>query len=347
MTARHEGGAGDGHVHDAGTQDHPGDHGHGHSHGTAGVRGWLKEFLRPHGHDPADSVDAALEGSSEGIRAVKISLVALGVTAALQLVLVWISGSVALLADTVHNFADASTSIPLWIAFSLGRRAASRRYTYGYGRAEDLAGLLVILMIAASAIFAAWESFDRLLDPRTVEYPGWVLVAGVLGFAGNELVAHFRISVGRRIGSESLIADGVHARTDGLTSLAVAAGAVGVLAGFPRSDAIVGLLISALIVVMLKDAAGAVLRRAMDGVDPHLVEQVEHTVRAVPGVRALGRTRVRWIGHRVSVDAEVVLDDDLPLRASHAIADEVEHQLRHAVPALSEASVRFVRPTAP
>lgn len=333
-------------AHDEHGHDHgdPSPHeGHSHANQRDGIRGWLRDFFSPHSHDSAESVDAALEASTEGIRAVKISLIALVTTAILQLAVVWFTGSVALLADTVHNFADASTSIPLWIAFSLGRRAATRRYTYGYGRAEDLAGLFVVLMIAFSAVLAGWESVARLANPRVIEYPGWVLAAGVIGFAGNEFVARFRIRIGRRIGSESLVADGIHARTDSLTSLAVAVGAVGVMSGFVWADAAVGLGISVMIVIMLKDAGSAIVRRVMDGVDPALVDRVERTARSVPGVQGLGRTRLRWIGHRLHVDAGIVVDSALSIQDSHDIADEVEHRLRHAVPATFEATVCFVR----
>jgi divalent metal cation (Fe/Co/Zn/Cd) transporter len=144
--------------------DHHHEHGSGHEH-PDGLRGWFRGLLHSHSHDAADSVDSALESSAQGIRAVKISLVALGVTAVLQLLVVGVSGSVALLADTVHNFSDALTAVPLWIAFLVGGRAANRRYTYGYGRAEDLAGLFIVAIIAASALLAAVESVRRLLDP--------------------------------------------------------------------------------------------------------------------------------------------------------------------------------------
>ncbi len=186
-------------------------------------------------------MDDELEASAAGVRALKISLVVLAVTAALQLAVVVVSGSVALLADTVHNFADALTAVPLWVAFVVGRRAATRRYTYGYGRAEDLAGVFIVAMIALSAVVAGVESVRRLIDPQPVAYVGWVITAGVIGFLGNELVAVYRIRVGRRIGSAALVADGLHARADGFTSLAVVAGAIGVALGFPLADPVVGL----------------------------------------------------------------------------------------------------------
>src|SRR5215470_8895776 len=237
--------------HPHGHHDHgPGAHQHdGREHGDhvhhSGMRGFFEEILKPHSHDAADKVDATLESSERGIRAVKVSLAVLGVVALLQLAVVLISGSVALLADTIHNFSDALTAIPLWVAFALGTKAATRRYTYGFGRAEDIAGLFVIAMITLSAIIAAVESIRRLINPVPIEHVGWVAAAGLVGFIGNELVAVYRIRIGRRIGSAALIADGLHARTDGFTSLAVLFGAAGVALGYPLADPIVGLIITA------------------------------------------------------------------------------------------------------
>jgi cation diffusion facilitator family transporter len=333
------------HPHDHGRDrgDHEHDHGHDHSHpheARSGiVPGWLRDFFHPHGHDPAESVASAVEASAEGIRAVKISLAALGLTAVLQLVVVGFTGSVALLADTIHNFADASTAIPLWIAFSVGRRAASRRYTYGYRRAEDLAGLFVLLMIAGSAGLAGWESIARLMNPHDVGYPAWIFLAGVLGFAGNEFVARYRIRVGRRIGSEALVADGVHARTDALTSLAVAVGSIGVFFGFQQADALVGLLISLLILVMLKDTSLAIFRRMMDAVDPRLVDHAEAVIAGVAGVRGVERVRMRWVGHRLHVDAEIAVGAHLDVTSAHRIAEDVHHTLLHDVAGVQDVTV--------
>src|SRR5215213_3080586 len=239
----------DGHDHDR--HDHDG-HDHGEHRHATGLKGFLLSVFRPHSHDAADSVDSALESSAEGIRALKISLVALGLTAVAQLVVVLVTGSVALLADTIHNFSDALTAVPLWIAFVLVRRAPTRRYTYGFGRAEDLAGVFIVAMIALSAAVAGYESIRRLIDPQPISNVWVVLAAGILGFIGNEAVAIYRIRVGRKIGSAALVADGLHARTDGFTSLAVAAGAVGVMAGFPLADPIVGLLITIAILFVLR-----------------------------------------------------------------------------------------------
>ena len=244
----------------------------------------MREVFAPHSHDASDSIDGALESSAAGIRAVKISLRRARRHRVAQLVIVLLSGSVALLADTIHNFSDALTAIPLWIAFALGRRAATRRYTYGFGRAEDLAGLFVVAMIALSAAIAGIESVRRLDRPVAIEHLGWVAAAGLVGFIGNELVAVYRIRVGRRIGSAALVADGLHARTDGFTSLAVLLGAGGVALGFPLADPIVGLVITVAILAVLRTAARDVFRRLMDGVDPELVDAAEAALAAEPGV---------------------------------------------------------------
>ncbi|WP_068280904.1 cation diffusion facilitator family transporter [Aldersonia kunmingensis] len=313
------------------------DHGHGHSGST--FAGALKDVFAPHSHDTADSVDSALESSRIGIRAVKISLVILAVTAAIQVVIVIVSGSVALAADTVHNFSDALTAVPLWIAFALGRRTATRRFTYGFGRAEDLAGVFVLAMIALSAVIAGVESVRRLIDPVPIDHAGWVALAGLVGFAGNEIVAVYRIRVGRRIGSAALVADGLHARTDGFTSLAVLFGAGGVALGYPIADPIIGILITLAIVAVLRTAARDVFRRLMDGVDPELVTAGERALAGLPGVVAVTSLRMRWIGHRLQADVELDVDANLALGDAHAIAHAAEQALIADVPRLESALV--------
>lgn len=320
-----------GHIHD----DHDD---HGHSHQT-GVRGFIIDLLKPHSHDAADSVDSALEASAEGIRAVKISLAALGLTAVAQALLVVVTGSVALLADTIHNFSDALTAVPLWIAFALGRRRSNDRYTYGYGRAEDLAGIFIVVMIAASAVVAGYESVRRLVDPAPLTYPWVVIAAGVIGFAGNELVASYRIRVGRKIGSAALVADGLHARTDGFTSLAVVGGALGVLAGFPLADPLIGLLITVAILAVLRGAATDIYRRLMDAVDPGLTHEATAALAATPGVIDIEHVRLRWIGHRITAEAGIVVDELLDLVTAHDIATNAHHQLLHQIPKLADVTI--------
>ncbi|MHB1063876.1 MAG: cation diffusion facilitator family transporter [Georgenia sp.] len=327
------------HAHEHNGHDHPHEYeGHDRHHG-GGLRGRLHEVFVPHSHDAADSIDDALEASGQGIRAVKISLVVLAATAAAQLAIVAISGSVALLADTIHNFSDAMTAVPLWIAFVLGRRPATTRYTYGYGRAEDLAGLFIVAMIALSAVVAGVESVRRLADPQPVENLGWVLAAGVVGFAGNEAVAVYRIRVGRRIGSAALVADGVHARTDGFTSLAVVLGALGVLAGFPLADPIVGLVITAAILALLWGTARDVGRRLLDGVDPDLTDLARHTLEHAPGVPQVHDVRLRWAGHRLAVQARLQLPPETTVADAQSITTAATHALRHMLPSLGDVAI--------
>lgn len=277
--------------------------------------------------------------TDQGIHAVQLSLAGLAVTAVLQTVIVLVSGSVALLADTIHNFADALTAIPLWVAFAIGRRPATKRYSYGYERAEDLAGLLIVVVIAASALFAAWEAVTRLMDPRPIHSLPWVMAAGVVGFAGNELVALYRIRVGRRIGSAALVADGQHARTDGLTSLGVLAGAIGVALGFERADPVAGLTITVVILFVLWHAARSVVRRMLDGTDDSTVVMLQEAAARVSGVEHVTSAKARWTGHKLNAELEIQVDPALTLGQAHAIAEQVEHELCHTLPRLMGATV--------
>ena len=323
--------------HDHGHDDH--DHDHGHDHGHGGVVGWLKEIFVPHSHDSADKVDSALEASKDGMRCLKISFAGLFLTALVQTVIVYYTNSVALLGDTLHNYADALTAVPLAIAFIVGRRLATRSYTYGYGRAEDLAGIIVVVLIALSAAFAGYEAIRRFSNPGDMHYLGVLVGAGVVGFIGNEVVAQYRIRTGRRIGSAALVADGLHARTDGFTSLAVVLSAVGAWAGFPLADPIIGMLITVAILFVLRDAAKEVYRRLMDAVDPHLVDQAERLISSTPGVVEVSDVRLRWHGHKLLAEACITVDSSMSLVDAHHLSHEVEHELVHGVRRLSSATI--------
>ena len=312
---------------------------HAHYHEKRGVWTRLTHAFHGHSHHSADRVDRALETSQRGIRTLKISMVGLVATAGLQLVVVLISGSVALLGDTLHNFADALTAVPLWIAFNLGRRPRTRRYTYGYGKAEDIAGLFIILAISASAVVAGYEAIQRLIDAQDVRNLPLVIAAGVIGFAGNELVAIYRIRTGREIGSAALVADGMHSRTDGLTSLAVVVGAIGVAAGWEMADPLAGLAITVALIVVLKEAARDVFHRLMDAVDPELVERVEQVAASVDGVTSVDDVRLRWIGHQLHAEIELSVGNALNLHQGHDVATETEHALLHAIQRLTSALV--------
>lgn len=295
-----------------------------------------------HSHESHESVDEALESSEVGIRALKISLVILAVTALFQIVVVAVSGSVALLADTIHNFGDALTAVPLWIAFALSRRSANRIYTYGYGRAEDLAGMVIVGIIFFSACVAGYESVMKLIYGSEVSNLGWVAMAAVAGFLGNEFVAQFRISVGRRIGSAALVADGQHARIDGFTSLAVLLGAAGVWTGYPVLDPLVGLGITAAILFIVKDSARAMWRRMMDAIEPEVVESIEDAVSELSQVRGVEYVRARWVGHRIHSEVAVRVAGTISVTESHEIKRGVFEVVRQAVPKLERLTVEIV-----
>ncbi len=290
---------------------------------------WLIFTAMGHSHDHDTSPQLVLDSGAVGIRATKISLLALGATAVFQAIIVVFSGSVALFSDTLHNFTDALTAIPLWIAFSVGRRRPTPRYTYGFHKLEDVAGLLIVAAIGLSAILVIWESTTRLFEPRLIDHIPWVITAGIVGALGNEFVARYRIKVGRAIGSEALVTDGHHARTDALTSLAVVAAAVGAAVGAAWVDPVAGLVVGVGILWLLARSARKMSRRMLDGIEPEIVSQVDSTIRGVEEVRDLADLRVRWQGHQLRVTASVCVDPDLTVKAGHEIALNVEHALHH------------------
>jgi cation diffusion facilitator family transporter len=285
------------------------------------------------------AVDPSIITTQRGIWAIKWSFFGLFATALFQAVIVFLSGSVALLADTIHNIGDAATAIPLWIAFMLARRRPSKRFTYGFGRIEDLAGVAIVLTILFSAIVAGYESLDRLFNPQSVQFLWAVIVASVVGFLGNEVVAQFRIKIGKEIGSAALIADGYHARVDGLTSLAVLFGAVGVWLGYPLADPIIGLLITAAILRIVWDSGKAVFARLLDGVDPEVIDEIRHTVNHTAGVSDISEVRVRWLGHRLRAELNIAVSPELSVEKGHEIAKEVQHRLLHQLRYLSDVTV--------
>jgi cation diffusion facilitator family transporter len=314
------------------------DHGHGHESRPR----WydrLLHLLRPHSHEPSSSVDASLEASAEGMRALWISFAALGVTTLIQAAVVVLSGSVALLGDTMHNASDALIAIPLAVAFIIGRRPPNRRYTYCYGRAEDLAGIVIVLMITLSSVLVAWEAISKLIHPHRATALAAVAGAALAGFAGNEVVARYRMRVGRRIGSAALVADGLHARADGFTSLAVLVGAGGVALGWTWADPVVGLLITVAILAVLRQAARDIYRRLMDAVDPAVVERAGEVLAGTPGVLAVGHVRMRWTGHQLRAECEVVVDPASTALQAHEVTVAAEHDLLHAMPGLVAALV--------
>jgi len=309
------------HEHGTRTHDHKKhnhDHGHGHEHGK---------------------VDADLYDNRAGLHAVQISTVGMFLVSAIQFAIAWIGGSAGLFADALHNFGDVFTTIALWIAFVISNRAANQRYTYGYYRAEDLAGIFIVLVIIASATASAVESIQKLTSGNIPTQIYLSMVAALIGVAGNELLAQYKISVGKRINSVSLIADGHHSRIDGLTSLAAFVGLVGVKLGFPKADPIAGIVITLVIVTVVYSTSRSVLQRLLDAVDPHIIPSIITTAQANPGVEAVTDVRARWVGHTLHVVLNIEVDAELTLSKAHAIAEEVRHRLFHDIKGVSEVVI--------
>lgn len=301
--------------------------------------------MNAHFGNPPDhihgAVDPTILTTQKGIGAVKWSMVGLLLTALLQAAVVAVTSSVALLADTIHNFGDATTAVPLWLAFVMARRKPSKKFSYGYGRVEDLAGIVIVLMMFASGLIAGYESISRLFQPQAIQHLSAVVLASLLGFAGNELVARLRIRVGKEISSAALVADGYHARTDALTSLGVLLGAVGVWLGFPQADPLVGLVITLIIFKIVWDSGRSLFSRLLDGVDPGVIDEIRHAANHVEGVADITEVRVRWMGHRLWAEINIAVDADLTVERGHAIATEVRHELLHHLPYLSNATIHI------
>ncbi len=314
------------------------------AHGHADLRG---DHHPHHGHDHGPDghshggVSAAILGSQDAIRTLWRSLIILGATAVLQIAVVVVSGSVALLADAVHNVGDALTALPLAAAFLLSRRPPTHRLTYGYGRTEDLAGLAVLAIILLSAVIAAYEAIQHILHPQAPAFLLAVAIAGLVGFIGNEWVAVYRIRAGRRIGSAALVADGYHARIDGFTSLAVVAGAIGVAFGLDLADPIVGLIISTVILRIVWTSGKEILLRVLDGIGPEIVQELRHQAGHVDGVLSVQEVRARWLGHEIRAELNIVVRDGATVNEGHEIAMTVRHRLMAQVKHLGDAIIHI------
>ena len=309
----HEGHDHSGHGHDGHGHDH-----HGHSHGV---------------------VDPSIATSERGLWVTKVSGIVMLAVALLELGVYAASRSAALLADMIHNFGDAATVIPLWIAFALARRAPRAGFSFGYGRAEDLAGVAVVIALFVNALLAGYESLERLFHPEPVTHLWAVAATAIIGFIGNEGVAILRIKIVREITSAALVADGHPARVDGWTSLAVLAGAVAIYLGFPLADPIIGLLITVTIFAVVWSAAKTIFSRVLDAVDPSTIVDLQTAALGVDGVRDVTGVRARWVGHRLHAEANVIVASELSVSEGHAIATAVQHRMLRHVPHVSAAVI--------
>ena len=300
-----------------------------------------------HDHDHFHgTLDPALLTSEKGIWAVKWSMVALLLTALLQAIVVAVTSSVALLADTIHNVGDAATAIPLWIAFLMVRKKPSKRFSYGYGRVEDLAGIVIVFIMLISGLMVAYESVSRLFEPQEIHYLSAVALASLVGFAGNELVARLRLRVGKEISSAALVADGYHARTDALSSLGVFLGAGAMWLGYPQADPLVGLAITFVIFKIVWASGKSLFSRLLDGVDPVVIDEVTHSAQHVAEVLEVSEVRVRWVGHRLLADVNIAVKSNFSVEQGHEIARAVRHELLHHLPYLGNATIHVDPATA-
>lgn len=299
---------------------HPGHSGHSHTHGA---------------------IDPTIATSDRGLWAVKWSLVGLLLTSLLQAVVVGLSGSVALLADLIHNVGDAMTALPLGLAFWASRWKPTERFAYGYGRLEDLAGVAIVAIIFGSAMMTAYESLNRFYHPQPLHHLGALAIAALIGCIGNELVAVFRIKVGREINSAALIADGHHAMADGLVSLAVLVSAIGVAQGYSWADPVMGLVITAVLLKIVWESGQTIFTRLLDGVEPEVMATIRHAVEHVADVTAVDSIRARWLGHRLYTEVAIVIPGELSVQAGQAIAETVKEQLQDHIPYLGQVEIRI------
>ncbi|HLZ72210.1 MAG TPA: cation diffusion facilitator family transporter [Dehalococcoidia bacterium] len=313
-------------------------HGYEHDHDDAHDRGVASPRAHGHSHGAAGGLDLR---TAEGIRAARWSSLALLVTGAIELVIFALGNSAGLLADAMHNLGDVTTTLAIWAAFTFARREANERFPYGYHRAEDLAGMFVLIVMVASGIAAGYESLQHLLTGSHPSHLALSAVAAFVGFAGNELTAQYKTRVGRRIGSVSLEADGAHSRVDGLVSLAALAGIGGVAAGFERADGLAGVLITLVIAGVIVSTARGVIGRGMDAVDPALTSQVRSVAAAVPDVLDVHDVRLRWAGRALFVSLSIALPPQLPLAQAHDAAEAVRHALLHQVEGVQAVDVHM------
>lgn len=301
-----------------------------------------RKYFQPpdyHSHHLHGTIDPSVFTTSRGIWAIKWSFAVLILTVLFQSVVFHHSGSVALLAEILHNLGDAGTAVPLWVAFALSQRKPTPRFTYGYGRVEDLAGLAIVLLILSSAVAALNISINRFLHPLEIQRYWAVILAGVIGFIGNEGVAIFRIRIGNEIKSAALIADGYHARIDGWTSLTVVIGAIGTRIGHPLTDPLMGLFITVVILGIAWKSGKAVLTRMLDGVDPAIVDEIRQIVKETRGVLAVSEVRVRWLGHQLHAEVNIAVLDSLSVESGHRIAIKARDQLLQGLTYLSNAII--------
>lgn len=312
-----------------GQHDHDQPDGHSHRHASPASSSFTPSSAggtRVHGHShlPGNTMAASTQ---EGLRVVAIATAGMLLVAGVEFAIFSISQSAGLLSDALHNLGDVLTTAALWVAFLIARRPPTKRFTYGFSRAEDLAGAFIALVITVSAGAAAFESYRRLVTHAMPTQIGLGIAAALFGFVGNEVLAEYKIRAGRRLHSAPLVADGQHSRADGLTSLAAAVGLALTFLGWHEADPIAGLLISVAILYILIDVGREVLHRLLDAVDPAIVDEVREHALSVSGVREVEDIRARWAGRQLYVALNLGADATMTLAEAHAIAERVRQEV--------------------
>ena len=264
-------------------------------------------------------------------RAVAVSAAGLAFTGLVELAVAILSGSVGLLGDAFHNLSDVSTSLLVFLGFRVSRRTATERYPYGYERAEDLAGIGIAIVIWASAVLAGAQSIHKLAEHGATRHVGWGIAGAAIGILGNQLVARYKLVVGRRINSGTLVADARHSWLDALSSAGALAGLVGVLLGAPWADPVAGLAVTVFICHVGWDVTTDVVHRLLDGVDPAVITAAEAAAGSVPGIRH-AHARARWTGRTLRVEIEGWVDAATTVAAADALGRLVADRVARDVP---------------
>ncbi len=284
------------------------------------------------GWDPFPPTQHANEAvdRSDAYRAIAFSALGLGITGLIELGIALLSGSVGLLSDALHNLSDVSTSLVVFIGLRVSKRPATDTYPYGWGRAEDIAGLGVALVIWMSAVFAGYISLQKLLNHGTTSHVGYGIAAAAVGILGNQIVARYKLRVGRRIQSATLIADAQHSWLDALSSAGAMIGLIGVAAGLPWADAVAGLIVTAFICHVGFEVTRDLLRHLMDGVEPGVLTTSVAAACQVSGVEH-AHVRGRWMGGTLLIEVDGFVAPGTTVEAGEAIGQDVEAAIHAAV----------------
>ena len=260
-----------------------------------------------------------------------VSAIGLAVTGIVELLVAILTGSVGLLGDAIHNLSDVSTSAVVFLGFRLSRKAPTERYPYGLDRAEDLAGIGIAVVIWASAAFAGYESVRKLLVHGPTSHVALGIFGAALGIAGNQIVARYKLVIGRRINSATLVADARHSWLDALSSAGALVGLVAVALGFRWGDPIAGIAVTLFICHVGYEVTADVVHRLADGMDPAVITSAEAAAGAVDGV-VHAHARARWTGRILRVEIEGWVDPGLTVSDADVLGQQIALEVARQLP---------------